>query len=168
MERIGRSYVDAKDGSIVEAFNAVTDAATTGSGYGVLDDYKTLNTYSSNGTYYLYDVTKPMNGVIETFTASNGSSLPGYYTVDSNNLGQLIPRRLKSMLMHTLEKSMTIIKTHITAIALTTTEPLSVQLSIMDQTTIMRSGMVLKWYMVTGMGQRSLPYQVHWMSLPMS
>ncbi|MGG3912522.1 M4 family metallopeptidase [Rossellomorea vietnamensis] len=78
-------YVDAKDGSIVEAFNAVTDAATTGSGYGVLDDYKTLNTYSSNGTYYLFDVTKPMNGVIETFTAQNGSSLPGYYSTDSNN-----------------------------------------------------------------------------------
>ncbi|MGD6848743.1 M4 family metallopeptidase [Rossellomorea aquimaris] len=78
-------YVDATDGSIVEAYNAVTDAATTGYGYGVLDDYKDLNTYYSNGTYYLYDVTKPMNGVIETRTAQNGSSLPGSYTVDSNN-----------------------------------------------------------------------------------
>ncbi|WP_064092949.1 M4 family metallopeptidase [Rossellomorea aquimaris] len=78
-------FVDAKDGSILESYNAVADGATTGSGYGVLDDYKTLNTYYSNGTYYLYDVTKPMNGVIETRTASNGSSLPGYYTVDSGN-----------------------------------------------------------------------------------
>ena len=78
-------FVDAENGEILEAFNAVTDAATTGYGYGVLDDYKQLNTYYSNGTYYLYDVTKPMNGVIETRTAQNGSSLPGYYTVDSNN-----------------------------------------------------------------------------------
>ncbi|MCA1053743.1 M4 family metallopeptidase [Rossellomorea aquimaris] len=78
-------FVDAKDGSILEAYNAVTEGATTGYGYGVLDDYKSLNTYYSNGTYYLFDVTKPMNGVIETRTAQNGSSLPGVYTVDSNN-----------------------------------------------------------------------------------
>lgn len=78
-------FVDAKDGSILDSYNAVSDAATTGSGTGVLGDRKTLNTYSSNGTYYLYDTTKPMNGVIETFTASNGSSLPGSYSVDSDN-----------------------------------------------------------------------------------
>ncbi|WP_347552072.1 M4 family metallopeptidase [Pseudalkalibacillus hwajinpoensis] len=78
-------YVDARDGSIVDAYNAVTEGATTGYGYGVLGDYKSLNTYYSNGTHYLYDVTKPMNGVIETRTANYGSSLPGYYSVDSNN-----------------------------------------------------------------------------------
>ena len=78
-------YVDAVSGEVLEAYNAVTDAATTGYGYGVKDDYKQLNTYYANGTYYLYDVTKPMNGVIETRTAQNGTTLPGYYTVDSNN-----------------------------------------------------------------------------------
>jgi bacillolysin len=78
-------YVDAKDGKIVDAYNAVAENATTGYGYGVLGDYKTLNTYYYNGYYYLFDVTKPMNGVIETFTAQNGTSLPGYYSVDSNN-----------------------------------------------------------------------------------
>ncbi|MGD6968058.1 M4 family metallopeptidase [Rossellomorea vietnamensis] len=78
-------FVDAASGEILEAYNAVTDAATTGSGTGVLGDSKQLNTYSSNGTYYLYDVTKPMNGVIETRTANNGTSLPGSYSVDSNN-----------------------------------------------------------------------------------
>ncbi|MFL8939220.1 M4 family metallopeptidase [Rossellomorea oryzaecorticis] len=78
-------FVDAEDGHVLEAVNAVTDAGTTGYGYGLLDDYKSLNTYYSNGTYYLYDVTKPMNGVIETRTANNGSSLPGNYSVDSNN-----------------------------------------------------------------------------------
>lgn len=78
-------FVDAKDGAIVDAYNAVNDAGTTGSGYGVLGDAKTLNTYSSGGTYYLYDVTKPMNGVIETFTAKNRSIYPGYRSEDSNN-----------------------------------------------------------------------------------
>jgi bacillolysin len=78
-------YVDAKDGQIVDAYNAVAEGATTGYGYGILGDYKALNTYYSNGTYYLYDITKPMNGVIETRTAQNGSSLPGSYSVDSNN-----------------------------------------------------------------------------------
>lgn len=78
-------YVDAKSGRVVEAYNAVTDAATSGYGYGVLGDYKTLNTYYSNSTYYLYDVTKPMNGLIETRTARNGSSLPGSYSTDTNN-----------------------------------------------------------------------------------
>lgn len=78
-------FVNAKDGSVVDAYNAVNDAATTGTGYGVLGDSKTLNTYSSGGTYYLYDVTKPMNGVIETFTAQNRSTYPGARSVDSNN-----------------------------------------------------------------------------------
>ncbi|MBN8209134.1 peptidase M4 family protein [Bacillus sp. NTK071] len=78
-------FVDARDGSIVDSYNAVTEGATTGYGYGVLGDYKSLNTYYSNGTYYLYDTTKPMSGVIETRTANSGSSLPGSYSVDSNN-----------------------------------------------------------------------------------
>lgn len=79
-------FIDAKDGSVVDSYNAVTDAsAENGYGYGVLGDYKALNTYLSNGTYFLYDVTNPMNGVIETFTANNDSSLPGYRSADSNN-----------------------------------------------------------------------------------
>ncbi|MYL65631.1 peptidase M4 family protein [Bacillus hwajinpoensis] len=78
-------YVDARDGSVVDAYNAVADGAETGYGYGILGNYKSLNTYYSNGTYYLYDTTKPMSGVIETRTANNGTSLPGSYAVDSNN-----------------------------------------------------------------------------------
>lgn len=79
-------FIDAKDGSVVDSYNAVTDAgATTGYGYGVLGDYKELNTYLSNGYYFLFDVTNPMNGMIETFTAENGTSLPGYRSADSNN-----------------------------------------------------------------------------------
>ncbi|MCA0989037.1 M4 family metallopeptidase [Guptibacillus algicola] len=78
-------FVDARDGSVVDAYNAVTEGATNGYGYDVLGDYKALNTYYSNGTYYLYDVTKPMSGVIETRTANYGTSLPGSYSVDSNN-----------------------------------------------------------------------------------
>jgi bacillolysin len=77
-------FVDATNGEIVDSFNAVTHGATSGYGYGVLGDYKTLNTYYYNGWYYLYDVTKPMNGVIETRDANNGHTQGGY-SVDSNN-----------------------------------------------------------------------------------
>ncbi|WP_241156704.1 M4 family metallopeptidase [Bacillus sp. FJAT-42376] len=78
-------YVDANTGDIIDSYNAVADA--TGSGTGVLGDTKSLNTYFSSNTYYLYDVSKPnMTGVIETFTAKNGSSLPGSYSVDSDNI----------------------------------------------------------------------------------
>jgi len=78
-------YVDAVNGNVLDSYNAVADGATTGSGYGVLGDYKTLNTYYSNGTYYLYDVTKPMSGVIETRTAQSRTQLPGNYSVDADN-----------------------------------------------------------------------------------
>lgn len=79
-------FVDADSGSIVDSYNAITDAkATTGSGKGVLGDTKELNTYLKNGSYQLYDVTNPMNGVIETYTAENGSILPGTLVTDADN-----------------------------------------------------------------------------------
>ena len=74
-------YVDAVNGNILKSYNAVAD----GTGVGVLGDTKTINTYYSSGTYYLYDITKPMTGVIETRTAANQSRLPGNYTVDADN-----------------------------------------------------------------------------------
>lgn len=74
-------YVDAVNGNILNSYNAVAD----GTGVGVLGDTKTLNTYYSSGTYYLYDTTKPMTGVIETRTAANQSRLPGNYSVDADN-----------------------------------------------------------------------------------
>jgi len=74
-------YVDAVNGNILNSYNAVAD----GTGVGVLGDTKTLNTYYSSGTYYLYDITKPMTGVIETRTAVNRSRLPGNYSVDPDN-----------------------------------------------------------------------------------
>ncbi|KUP04500.1 peptidase M4 [Bacillus coahuilensis m2-6] len=78
-------YVNAVDGSIIKSKNAIMDAETTGTGTGVNGASRTLNTYYANGTYYLFDVTKPMNGVIETRTANYRTSLPGSYSVDSNN-----------------------------------------------------------------------------------
>ncbi|WP_077328589.1 M4 family metallopeptidase [Virgibacillus siamensis] len=79
-------FVDADNGSVIDSYNAVTDAeATKGTGTGVLGDTKELNTYLKNGQYQLYDVTNPMNGVIETYTAQNGSTLPGALVTDSDN-----------------------------------------------------------------------------------
>ncbi|WP_456271282.1 M4 family metallopeptidase [Bacillus sp. AK031] len=78
-------YINAENGEVLKAVNEVHEA--TGSGYGVKGDYKSLNTYYYNSTYYLFDTTKPMNGVIQTFDNYNGgqSSLPGYYVTDSGN-----------------------------------------------------------------------------------
>ncbi|WP_430788979.1 M4 family metallopeptidase [Virgibacillus flavescens] len=76
-------YVNAESGEILQSMNVVNEA--TGTGTGVLGNTKSLNTYYTNSTYYLYDVTKSMNGVIATFDNYNGSSLPGYYVTDSGN-----------------------------------------------------------------------------------
>lgn len=74
-------YVDADNGNILDSYNAVAE----GTGVGVLGDTKTINTYYSGGTYYLYDTTKPMSGVIETRTAANRTRLPGSSSVDADN-----------------------------------------------------------------------------------
>ncbi|MCP3740316.1 M4 family metallopeptidase [Rossellomorea sp. BNER] len=78
-------WVNAENGEVLKAVNKVHEA--TGSGTGVLGDTKSLNTYYTNGTYYLYDVSKPMNGVIQTLDNNNGGqyNLPGYYITETDN-----------------------------------------------------------------------------------
>lgn len=78
-------YVNAETGDVLKAQNKVQHA--TGTGTGVLGDTKSLNTYYSGGTYYLYDVSKSMNGVIATFDNNNNGqySLPGSYVTDTGN-----------------------------------------------------------------------------------
>lgn len=79
-------YVDAKTGKVIKKNNEVRyDGPTTGSGVGVDGVTKTLNTYLSSGSYYLYDTTKAMSGIIKTYTANNGTSLPGSYVTDADN-----------------------------------------------------------------------------------
>ncbi|MFD6843646.1 M4 family metallopeptidase, partial [Bacillus cereus] len=72
-------YVNAENGSIIDSYNAVTDADSPqkGYGYGVLGDRKELNTTfdSVKRKYYLKDTTKPMNGgYIETFTVNHSDA----------------------------------------------------------------------------------------------
>ncbi|MFD1019878.1 M4 family metallopeptidase [Thalassobacillus hwangdonensis] len=78
-------FVDAQSGEVLKAVNKVHEA--TGTGVGVLGDTKPVNTYYTNGTYYLYDVSKPMNGVIQTADNYNGGyyDLPGYYITETDN-----------------------------------------------------------------------------------
>lgn len=83
-------FVDANDGSIIHKINKVEQAAASGSGTGVLGDTKSpLNTDSYSGGYYLRDLTKPMystsGGKIETYTAKNGTTLPGALLTDTDN-----------------------------------------------------------------------------------
>lgn len=78
-------FVDANTGKVVDKYNGIANEATTGTGVGVNGQTRTLNTYLSGGIYYLYDTTKPMSGQIRTYTANNGTSIPGSYVTDSDN-----------------------------------------------------------------------------------
>lgn len=82
-------FVDAHDGSILNKIDKMEFAAAVGSGNGVLGDNKSVNTDSYTGGYYLRDITKPMyatGGKIETYTAKNGTSLPGTLLTSTDNL----------------------------------------------------------------------------------
>ncbi|MBH0357667.1 M4 family metallopeptidase [Bacillus toyonensis] len=86
-------YVNAHNGTIIEATNLVEDASIPHVGYGngVLGDRKPLNTtyIDSYGNYALLDITKPMNGGrIETYTALNAPSdnFINYSLYNQNNL----------------------------------------------------------------------------------
>lgn len=82
-------FVNAEDGSIVDAYNGLADAdgPTVGSGLGTDGNEKTINTYLYEGQYYLYDDTKAMTGQIATYDINHGgeASLPGNYAVDADN-----------------------------------------------------------------------------------
>ncbi|NBI31157.1 M4 family metallopeptidase [Chengkuizengella marina] len=85
-------YIDAKKGKVLRSVNRIVEAAETGTGTGVFGDTKTLNTFLSEGLYYLHDTTKPMNGVIRTYDAQNTmdplddfNPSPGVYVTDDNN-----------------------------------------------------------------------------------
>jgi bacillolysin len=76
-------FVDATDGSIVDAFNAVH--TVVGSGVGVLGDTKSINTTLRSGLYYMEDTTKAMTGIIDTYHWNNGTTSQ-YYLSDSDNV----------------------------------------------------------------------------------
>jgi Zn-dependent metalloprotease len=79
-------FIDAQTGELIHKRNSLYTGATTGSGVLVNGQTVTLQTYYYNGTYYLYDTSKPMNssgGQIRTYVYT--SSLPGSYSTDSNN-----------------------------------------------------------------------------------
>lgn len=80
-------FVDAVTGSIVNKFNKIQTVSgenTTSAGIGVLGDSKTLNTTYASSRYYLQDNTRGSG--IYTYSARNGTSLPGtlWYDTDSN------------------------------------------------------------------------------------
>ncbi|OEH93572.1 M4 family metallopeptidase [Bacillus solimangrovi] len=80
-------WVNAENGDVLQATNKVKEVASTGTGTGVLGDTKSLNTFLYNNTYYLFDTTKPMDGVIQTFDLFGGGqfNLPGSYVTDTGN-----------------------------------------------------------------------------------
>jgi len=75
-------FVDAIDGAVIDSINKIEYAAAVGSGTGVLGDTKSLNTDSYTGGFYLRDTTRP----VQTFTANNGTTLPGALVSDADNV----------------------------------------------------------------------------------
>ncbi|RAL24143.1 M4 family metallopeptidase [Thermoflavimicrobium daqui] len=67
-------FVDATTGQVVDKFNSAHHV--TGTGRGVHGDTKTFEVSSYQGQYVLWDQTR--GGGIQTYTANNGSSIPGY------------------------------------------------------------------------------------------
>ncbi|MCF6137488.1 M4 family metallopeptidase [Pseudalkalibacillus berkeleyi] len=76
-------FVSATNGEVIHHYDALHTA--TGTGVDVNGDTRTINTLYSGGQYTLYDDTKAMSGVIRTYTANNGTSLPGSDVTDSDN-----------------------------------------------------------------------------------
>ncbi|MFE4573289.1 M4 family metallopeptidase [Paenibacillus chitinolyticus] len=76
-----RYFIDAVDGSIVKKYDLLDHAV--GTGKGVLGDTKQFVTTQSGSTFQLKDTTRG-NG-IETYSANNGSSLPGVLKTNTNN-----------------------------------------------------------------------------------
>jgi len=85
-------YVNAVDGSIVEAINEIEFVA--GSGVGVLGDTKTVETTLKSGKYYLEDRSKPMGGTgyIRTRDYRNGTFL-SYDMTDTDNVWDTATQR---------------------------------------------------------------------------
>lgn len=81
-------YIDAVTGNVVNKFNKISNVAATGTGLGVLNDTKNLNldkvTVSGKTQYQLVDKTRPTT--ITTYTASNGTSLPGKVQYSTTNV----------------------------------------------------------------------------------
>ncbi|ASS73777.1 hypothetical protein CIG75_01505 [Tumebacillus algifaecis] len=65
-------FVNAVDGSIVYAVNAIEGVAGTGTG--VLGGTKTIQTTLKSGLYYMEDTSKAMTGMIRTRDMKNGTS----------------------------------------------------------------------------------------------
>lgn len=85
-------YVNAVDGSVVDAINEIEHVA--GSGVGVLGDTKTVETTLTSGVYYLEDRSKPMGGTgyIRTRDYRNGTTT-AYNMTDSDNVWNTTAQR---------------------------------------------------------------------------
>lgn len=71
-------YVDVTTGDILNISDNIRyDGAVVGSGKLVNGQTKALNLYLAGSTYQMKDVTKPMTGTIQTYTANQTTAEPG-------------------------------------------------------------------------------------------
>lgn len=77
-----RYVIDAVSGDILRKYSLLDTA--TGTGTGVLGDTKSFTTYYTGSTYQLKDTTRGKG--IQTYTAKNGTSLPGTLLASTTNV----------------------------------------------------------------------------------
>jgi Zn-dependent metalloprotease len=75
-------FINANTGSVVWSYNDIDVVNATGSGRSLYSGTVTINTDSTNGTYYLRDLTR---GSMLTYTMRNTTS-SGYYLTDADNI----------------------------------------------------------------------------------
>ncbi len=76
-------FVNAATGDVIKSRNEIQTTAATGTGTSVLGDTKTLSLDLVSGTYYLRDNSR--GAQIVTYTANNGTTLPGSIITDTDN-----------------------------------------------------------------------------------
>lgn len=99
--------VDAETGEVVDKLNLIKEAATTGTGKGVLGDTKQININSVNGGYALQDLTH--QGQLAAYNYSDNT---GQHSLikDNDKTSQMIINVLALTPITTLNKCMTTIK----------------------------------------------------------
>jgi len=77
-------FVNAENGTVIDKYNAVSYAATTGTGVGTLGDNRTLNLNTSGSSYQLYDTVRDIKSY--NLNGADEYSLPGTLMSDTDNV----------------------------------------------------------------------------------
>jgi len=78
-------FVNAENGEIIDFYNAMVFAATTGTGKNLANETKTINLSLEGGTYYMKDLTRGNGILVHDLNGADEYSLPGTVVSNSTN-----------------------------------------------------------------------------------